>query len=125
MSDWTTAGLPERPLLSGFSEKPQNNLLRTQMETGYPKQRLRYTAASTYYTVKYLLRSSENQITEWRTFFTTTISYGASSFTMPDPGDQAGGDVIVRIVGNDPLYTLVPDNSTTDYILSISLEKLP
>lgn len=68
---------------SGYSSQDQNGVIRTDMDAGPAKTRLRYTACSEYLNCKIVANDSE--LSEFLTFFRTTIKRGALRFIMPHP----------------------------------------
>lgn len=85
-------------LFDGFDEKPEPAILRTEMESGPPKQALIRSRTMITRSVQYLLESNADY-QSFLTWFKTTINYGADWFDWTDPVD----DVLksARIVGGD------------------------
>jgi hypothetical protein len=68
---------------SGFQSQYQNPVIRTQMDAGPVKQRLRYTAAPKQFTGTIVVDESERKIFE--TWFTETLGFGTLRFVMQNP----------------------------------------
>lgn len=71
MATWPT-GLPQRPLADGFTESPQSNVVRSDMDVGPAKMRRRYTATVRTYSMELLLSTS--QVATLETFYRTTLA---------------------------------------------------
>lgn len=91
-------------LLTEFAEAPESALLRTEMESGPPKQAkirsrvmVRRSLAMDYSMAEY---------TTFKTFFRTTINGGADWFDWVDPLD--GVTKLARIVAGNPAYNAQP-----------------
>jgi hypothetical protein len=76
------AGLPA-VRSSGFQSQYQDPVIRTQMDAGPVKQRLRYTAAPKKFTVTIILNEDERAIFE--SWFTATLGFGTLRFVMQNP----------------------------------------
>ena len=127
MSDWTDYGLPERPLINGFNRTVQNNILRSNTDTGYAKMRKRFTARTIYYDLQFSFTRTQKDL--FLTFF-DSVSYmagGTGLFTISDPDDsgETPGSITVRLNSSKGMPVLIPDGDSTDFLLNISLEKLP
>jgi len=95
MADLWPTTLPQEPLVEGFSGTPQNTLIRTSMDAGPEKVRRRFTAASEYYTVSWIM--TDAQFTTFRGFFNDTIAGGSEEFEMKHP--ITGETALVRFRG--------------------------
>lgn len=111
---WPTS-LPQSPLIQGFSDNPQNSVLRSQM-TGLTKQRNRYTAVLHDVTENYWL--TPTQFTTFRNFYKNTLGNGAAGFIKSDPVE--GGNRQYRFTRP---YSF--EFNGVDYFVVLNLEKLP
>jgi hypothetical protein len=68
---------------SGFQSQYQDPVIRTQMDAGPVKQRLRYTAAPKKITGTIVVDEGEREIFE--TWFTETLGFGTLRFVMRNP----------------------------------------
>lgn len=119
MATWP-AGLSQCPLLDGYGEAPQSQVVRTQMDAGPAKQRRRFTAATRNIPVRYLMTSAElNLFEQW---FDDDLAGGALPFTWP--GSRLG-TVKARIVSGDPPYQISPAASGERWYVSMTMEVLP
>lgn len=82
MTSWPSQ-LPAYPLLDGFRETLPETALRTDMEQGPAKVRLRTTAAVTRLVCNYLM--SKAQVAALDTFYQATLQGGALSFEFLHP----------------------------------------
>lgn len=71
------------PQWSGWSEDRQDNVIRSQVESGRGKTRRRFTAVSKYQTCRWVFNSEQLQIFE--NWWETEIFSGALSFTWMSP----------------------------------------
>jgi hypothetical protein len=78
MANWPNE-LP-KPALSGYSIEPQNAVIKTQMEAGPARYRKRYTAVPM--DVRGSVFLSPAQMAIFKTFYQTTINFGADWFTF-------------------------------------------
>ena len=115
MASWPVT-LPQYVDQDSFSETIQDPVIRTAMDSGPQKARLRYTAVPEQYTIAMTLTS--DQRTAFLTFFKATIHYGVDEFTWVHPVTQAAA--YCRFTAP---YNLVPDG--LDFKLTISMEVLP
>lgn len=86
------ASLPA-PLLNGYQANPQDQVVRTQMEVGTARARLRSTAKIDRATVQWLF--TDDQMAAFRTWWyqssaTGGGAYGTSWFTISLPTGQTG-----------------------------------
>tara|TARA_X000000950_G_scaffold284896_1_gene389172 strand:+ start:4100 stop:4459 length:360 start_codon:yes stop_codon:yes gene_type:complete len=119
MPTWPVT-LPQRPLKRGFNEQLQNNVTRTAMDAGPAKQRRRFTAGVTPFTVSFVM--SEAQRIIFRDFFYDEIAGGAQRFDMPHPYD---GDLVsfrIDMSAGPPSVSPEPGNR---WLVSFTLEELP
>lgn len=78
---------------SGFTESPQKNMIRTQMEHGFAKQAQRSAVNIVRRNVRYVF--SEAEYATFKTFFYDTSSNGTSFFNWTDPVDNTSKDTRV------------------------------
>lgn len=117
MPTWP-AGLPQRPLSSGFSETPPENVVRTAMDAGPAKIRRRFSAGVRMFSVQYNIDDTGVGLVD--TFYTTTLEGGVLSFDFPDP--RSGSTISARFVGA-PKFTALSGGSV--FQVSMELEELP
>jgi hypothetical protein len=108
--------LPEFFQVGGFVEIGADNVIRSPMDVGPDKLRLRTTASTRRHTGNMWLTTA--QYTALRTFFETTQSYGALSFTMDD---AHGVNKTFRFL-NPPRYNTVGPNN---WQVKLDLEEMP
>lgn len=82
MTSWPSQ-LPAYPLLDGFRESVPDTAIRTDMEQGPAKVRLRTTAAVSRLSCAYLM--SKAQVTALDTFYQAGLQGGALSFEFLHP----------------------------------------
>lgn len=73
-------------LFEGFTERPASAVLRTEMESGPPKQAKLVSRVMVPRPVRYLF-ASKADYQAFVTWFRTQISYGADWFDWTDPVD--------------------------------------
>lgn len=101
--DWPSS-LPDHVERNNFESGPAAPTKRTEMETGPPKQRRRYSGKWTQSPVSWMMSGS--QVDTFEDFFDTTLQGGALKFNWPHPRDT-GSTVVAAIVGGDEKpYTL-------------------
>lgn len=90
MAAWP-ASLPQSPLLDGFRELREANVLRTSVDVGPAKVRPRYTTDLSVFAMGFVL--TDAQLATFDTFYTETIFYGAEAFdwTHPRTGSAISG----------------------------------
>jgi len=108
--------LPQFLLMDSYEETAPDVLIKSNMETGPAKVRRRVTAAVR--PVKGHQIMTPEQLTEFKTFFNTTIYGGALRFAWTDP--TSGESVEMRFVD-------APTWSSQDgyYRVSMNMEILP
>lgn len=116
MATWPVA-LPTAPIADGYQEIMPDNVIRSQMDTGYPKVRKRSTAAPYRLRLQYNMTAS--QVTTLVTFFETTLEYGVDTFTMNHP--RTGSSETFRILS--PPEISIADG--VNYRVQINMEQLP
>ena len=77
------ASLPQKPLMSGFSETMPNLVVRSQTDTGPAKVRVRATDGATSFDSQF--RMTAAQLATFRTFFTTDLKAGTLAFDWKHP----------------------------------------
>jgi hypothetical protein len=99
------AALPEyvKILHEGYAQVRESALLRTEMESGPPRQAKVRSRVMVTRSVKLYL-SSNADFQAFETFYRTTLSEGALWFTMRDP--VTGANIEARFVGGG--YTATP-----------------
>lgn len=68
---------------NGFQSRYRDPVIRTQMDAGPVKQRLRYTAAPKQFTGTVVVDEAEREIFE--AWFTETLGFGTLRFVMANP----------------------------------------
>ncbi len=91
-----------RLALDRYGEEPESALIRTQMESGPPKQAMVRSKAMVGRPVTYVY--SDAEYASWKTWFRDTIARGADWFNWTDPQD--GITKLARIEGG--IYTAKP-----------------
>jgi hypothetical protein len=118
------ASLPQAASMQ-VTDEDQAGTIRSEQDTGAPKTRQRFTATIRKITMVMILNGTQRAT--FNTFYRTTISNGATSFTIPDPLD--GSSITVRFkkpvswqyVGNSGGGT----SATKLWRGTLSLEELP
>src|SRR5690349_5351929 len=82
-------------MLDGYAQQRAGALLRTDMESGPPKQLKRASRVMLTRSVRLLIQAG--QLSAFITWFQTTINYGADWWTFTDPVD--GTQKNARFVG--------------------------
>lgn len=121
MPTWP-AGLPQDTLL-GVAVKPDDSVLRTQMDAGPPTTRNRFTAITKSVSAALYLTGAE--VSTLDTFFHTTLKNGALSFDWKDPRTDSTVSMKFK---EPPEYTgMVGSDTVNDRLwnVSLSLEILP
>ena len=122
MAESWPVGVPSSFEASGFGYDADSGILRTDMDSGPPKVRRRFTSVSK--NMKGTIIMTQAQFQLWEYWFEDVIAFGALSFVMPDP--VHGSNMTVRIVagkGSKP-YSWT-QSGATDVALSFTIEKLP
>lgn len=71
------------PKLNGLEAEYQKAFIRTDMDAGPAKQRLRYTAVPKQFTAVITVTEAKRELFD--SFFTSTLSYGTLRFVMKNP----------------------------------------
>lgn len=116
MSTWP-ATLPQS-LLSGASVQDDESRLVSNMDAGPSSVRNRFTAISK--TVKGSLIITGAQLDTFNTFYRTTLSHGATSFTWKDP--ETDESASVRFKTKPTKECIKPATDPDDRLWSIGLE---
>lgn len=118
--DWPST-LPQSMEKTSYSLTPQSGVIRTDMETGYAKQRRRFTA-----TVKTMSGATfimdKDQLDIFETWFYDTLGI-VNYFNLPDPRDVENSTIEVRIT--DGTYSVTPESDTLFWEVSLNLEMMP
>jgi hypothetical protein len=101
---------------SGFQAEYQDPVIRTQMDAGPVKQRLRYTAAPKRFTATIVVDEAEREIFE--AWFTETLGFGTLRFVMQNPQ---------TLLPEEFRFTGVYSENEADglFELSLPLERMP
>lgn len=116
MPTWP-ATLPQRPLVAGYGESRQSQVLRSSMDAGPPKVRRRFSAAAQNFNVQW--RMDSTQLDTFTTFFDTDIQGGSLRFDIPHP--RSGTTVSARF---QDVYSISALGGT-NWNVSATLEVLP
>lgn len=114
--DWP-ATLPQTLQRDGLSTKDQSAVVRTDMDTGPAKVRLRFTAAVE--NIKGNILLTEEQLAIFQTFFRTTTKRGTLRFNMLHPVSCQTKEF--RFKGEPDINP----SSEGHFIASLELEVLP
>lgn len=123
MATWP-ASLPQTLLLEGLTRKRQPGRVRSEMDSGPPKQRSRFTATAKHFDAVQLNMTGA-QLTTFYTFYEDTLGQGAAGFTWIDPITDASATL--RFKGEPQETLLVPDPTPDDrkYRVILPLEIMP
>ena len=136
------ADLPPRPLADGFREGLEDGRLRTPMEAGLPKSRLRSSVAMR--PVEASFRVTADQKARLERFYREEVGRGTLPFLLPDPvaqdrflladtetvlTDEVDRPLIVEawllVVFGDSPPTFAPRQRGLSFAASLSLSVLP
>lgn len=112
--EWPTS-LPQSPLLEGFSDVPQDSVIRSEMD-GLTKQRNRYSAVINDVVESYLM--SPAQFSTFRDFYFQTLGNGAEEFLKKDPITQ-----LTAVYRMSDVYDF--EFNGVSYRVTLTMEKLP
>ena len=105
-------------LVSGFQQQRESAILRSDMESGPPKQaKVRSKVMITRSCKVYL--SSLSDFQSFDTWFSATLSEGSSWFTFTDPVSSV--TTLARFVGGGYSATPLADK-TSDRVLNLKIE---
>lgn len=90
-------------LMDGFGEQPSSAVIRTQMESGPPKQVQRYSRVMVSKPVSILFTATE--YASFKTWVSTQISGGADWFSIDDPVDGVNKQMRMVASQGQPIYT--------------------
>lgn len=99
MASWPT-GLPDYVLESGYGEQFPKNTVETEMESGPPKVRRRFTKVFRKFSVSMIMTAE--QATVFEAFYYTTCNCGTISFDWVHPRTRA--NMTLRFTGAPPSY---------------------
>lgn len=117
MPTWP-ATLPT-PNRGDYSEKPDSNVIGTQLDTGVQKTRRRFTAVAR--AVNFSLQLSGGQVDTYDAFFHGDCKDGSLTFTMTSP--RTGATLNCRFaVGYTPEYKSLEGDR---WAVDVSLKALP
>jgi hypothetical protein len=119
MATWPLE-LPQYPLQEGHCEDvaPRGVVLRTDMDQGPAKTRLRHTAGERQIPCVYHMTDAELDI--FAAFLSDEIGWGAAAYTMPHP--RTGQPVTARILTPmEPATRYTPGT----WLVPLTLEVLP
>ena len=111
------AGLPQRPLVDGYSNSFGDGAKRSDMDSGPPKVRKRFTA--TVEPLRLVFRLTRTQVAILRSFFTTDCQYGAIPFSFVEPVSGAA----VRVAFSKP--PAIQPRSAIRFDATLELDWLP
>ena len=112
---WPTA-LPQKPLMAGFQENPQNIVVRSQTDVGPAKARRRTTVAQINFDMQFRLTSA--QLATFRTFYATDIQSGVLTYSWKHPVSNVAG--VFRLV--EP-PEIAPAGAS--WLIGLKVEMLP
>jgi hypothetical protein len=118
MSDpvWPTS-LPQRPLVDGYSNSFGDGAVRTDMDSGPPKARRRFTAA--VQPLRLAFRLTAAQVATLRSFFKDDCAFGAIPFSFVEPVSGAS----IRAAFSKP--PAIAPRSAIRFDATIELDWLP
>lgn len=118
MPTWPVS-LPQKPLRDGYEEAEPSGAIRSQTDTGPPKQRNRYSA--TIKPFRMTIEVDSNQLDTFQAFYRTTLGNGVLPFDWTHPRTAAA--IAFRFdAGQPPITTSVGANQ---YRVSMMLEIMP
>lgn len=113
--------LPQTFQQQSFTENSVSGVVRTEMDTGFAKTRLRFTATPDMWQGEMVLTKEE--VATFKTFFKNDIAWGALKFNFPNQYDlltMVEARIVIDTDGTP--YTLVPDGESQDFKLKYTLE---
>jgi hypothetical protein len=111
-------GLPQNAQQDGYSERPPDTTVRSDVSVGPPKLRRRQTNTSYPVSARYIMTDSE--VSTLRDFYVNTAANGSKKFDWPNPRT---GNTVEAVFTGPPSWT--PRNSGLYYTVSVELEVLP
>ena len=121
MATWPTE-LPQAFEADSYTQGIQSGAIVTQMDSGPPKVRGRFTAVSTFHSGSMVMTKTEFA-TYFRPFYETTLLHGTAEFDFPDPFDTSE-TITVRWVHDNPAYR-VEQLTPTQVVVDFAVEELP
>lgn len=111
--------VPQKPLVDGYQENEENNVIRTQMDQGPDKVRRRTTDNVQNYQM--VFRMDDTEKSNWQDWYENTVKHGSLKFDFDDPTD--GNTYEWRLViPPEPQWSSQGGNI---FDLRIQMEKLP
>lgn len=104
MPTWP-AGLPQNLEIDEYDETFAEASVETNMETGPPKKRARFTAGIQPITGRQLLTKA--QVATLKTFYDTTTKFGSLSFDWTHP--RTGSAAVLRFASAPKIQVVGPD----------------
>jgi hypothetical protein len=118
MATWP-ASLPQSLQVTGFQESYQNQVLRSEMEAGPPKQRRRFSATTDKVAGQIIVTKA--QLSTFNSFWDGDIAGGALAFDWQHP--ITGNPASMRFV--EPFNVRLAQGSNDEYVVELKLEILP
>lgn len=112
------SSLPQRPLVDGYSNIFGDGAKRTDMDSGPPKVRKRFTA--TVEPLRLAFRVTRAQVATLRAFYRDDCAYGAIAFSFVEPVSGTS----VRVAFSKP-PAIVPARGVDRYNATLELDWLP
>jgi len=113
------AVLPQVPIKDGYSEEPQDNVVRSQPDAGPGKSRRRYTAIGVSTGVSY--KMSESQVQTFITFWRDSIFDGS----IPYKKAHHRTGVEKRFKATAPYKLASHQGGGGKYVVTLFLKELP
>ena len=122
--DWP-ATLPKGFEADSYNHAPGSGVIRSDVDTGYAKTRLRYTAVMNEHSGRMVMTKTLYE-SDFLPFFKTDIGRGTIPFDFPNPFDGGATEIEVRwkVETGSPPYSL-KQFSPTEVELNFVLEELP
>jgi len=99
---WPSEHLPAAPQLSGFVVRPDTGVVRTQMESGFARQRRRFSSRLTRVSLRWVM--TFDQMAYFKAWIADEAGYGTEFFEITlRLGDTSAQDVMARFTG-EPKY---------------------
>jgi len=114
MATWPVT-IPQLPLEAGYAETPPDLVIRSQVDQGPAKVRLRYTSGPR--TFKFAVEMTKTELATFDSFFTSDCTYGTTSFTWTHP--RTGSSATFRFVGVPQYSNAEGDNITVSFTAEI------
>lgn len=122
--DWPTT-LPKGFEADSYGHAPGSGIIRTDMDTGYAKTRLRYTAFMDEHSGRMIMTKALYD-SDFLPFFRNDIARGTIPFDFPNPLDGGATEIEVRwrVESGSPPYSL-KQYSPSEVEINFVLEELP